>query len=487
MPARGLRLTVNKFFTTLPGVQLRTISSILLAVLVILLCAERAAAEPKPQKRRPRIGLILEGGGARGFSHVGVLKILEKNRVPIDFIAGTSMGSIVAGAYAAGRSPAEMEKVLSSTDWAELFDESVPRSEIPFRLKSGREREIFGDAKLSLQGGGLILPSGFIQGQRILPLLQNLFRDVPNPADFDKLAVPLRVVAADIETGKAHVFRDGDLSRAVRASMSVPGAFSAVELDGHLLVDGGIANNLPVDQGLEAGMDVLIVVEIQELFANREELKSPFAVTGQMLGFLLEENTQRSLKLLRPQDIRIGVDLRGYGSGDFAKGAEIMEKGRAEAEAMESQLQHLALSEAEYEEYQRRRHNQPAGQPIEFIRIENDSVVPNEAIQQQFGIKVGDSLDRAIVDEAIERIYRGGSFASVDYDYRTENGQNGIVVTVRDKPWYKEYARIGLTVEDDFDGNTIFGLALDYRLNRLNKWGGYWAMEGQVGTNPNIY
>lgn len=237
----------------------------LLLFLPVLLSFTTVLAEDSPafKEKRPKIGLVLAGGGALGFAHIGVLKVLEENHIPVDFVAGTSMGAIVGAAIATGKSSADMDSLLTSTDWDQLFIDSSPRQDLPYNLKAGRNREIYGDAKLGIKDGTFVTPAGVVQGQKILPLLQRLYDNAPvSPVDFDKLPVPLRVVAADIESGEAVVISNGDLATAVRASMSVPGFFAPVSMGGHELVDGGIANNLPVDVTIGMGADVLIVVEL---------------------------------------------------------------------------------------------------------------------------------------------------------------------------------------------------------------------------------
>ncbi|HQH27965.1 MAG TPA: patatin-like phospholipase family protein [Oligoflexia bacterium] len=212
-----------------------------------------AAPAAPPPKDKPKIGLVLSGGGAKGIAHVGVLKILEQERIPIHFVSGTSMGSIVAAAYASGLTSQQMEEEFKKVDWDKLFDESIPREDLPYRLKSGRDRRIVGDGKLALRKDAAIAPIAFVQGQHLVPLFQRIFGKVDTPVDFDKLPVPFRAIAADIETGEQVVLKSGDLATTARASMAVPGFFAPVEIDGRMLVDGGIVNNFRTEGGTEQG------------------------------------------------------------------------------------------------------------------------------------------------------------------------------------------------------------------------------------------
>ncbi|HEY8122645.1 MAG TPA: patatin-like phospholipase family protein, partial [Myxococcota bacterium] len=210
--------------------------------------ASAALAQPAPEaaqpaKGRPRVGLVLSGGGARGIAHIGVLRVLEQHRVPVDLITGTSMGSIIGGLYAAGYSPDEMEKIVDEIDWQDSFDDAPPRAHRSFRRKED-DRNFLTSLKLGIKkGGGIALPWGLVQGQKLNLILRRLFMPVAEIHDFDQLHVPFRAVSTDVVTGKPEVHASGDLATAVRASMSLPGVFAPVEEGGKLLVDGGISNN----------------------------------------------------------------------------------------------------------------------------------------------------------------------------------------------------------------------------------------------------
>ena len=227
----------------------------------------------------PRIGLALSGGGARGLAHVGVLKVLEELRVPIHCVTGTSMGAIVGGTFAAGRPPAEMEKIVLAADWDEIFRDRPPREEIAVRRKVDDYKTLFAP-EFGVKDGGLALPKGVIAGVSI----ESFFRSLATPAfgitDFTKLPIPFRAMGTDIETGESVVLDHGSLAQAMRASMSVPGALSPVEIDGRLLVDGGIANNLPIDEARKLCADVIIAVNISTPPMKRKDITSALSVTG---------------------------------------------------------------------------------------------------------------------------------------------------------------------------------------------------------------
>src|SRR5499427_111301 len=225
------------------------------AVSVSLACPAVLAQQPATQ--RPRIGLALSGGGARGAAHIGVLKVLEELRVPVDCVTGTSMGSVVGGSFAAGTTPAEMEDIVTHTDWGAVFTDRPPRAEISPRLKQDDYKGLFAP-EFGVRGGTLVVQKGVVSGVNIESFLRYLTQQSARIGDFRKLPVPFRAVATDIETGEAVILDHGNLSRAMRASMAIPGAVAPVEIDGKLLVDGGIANNLPIDVARKICGDVIV-------------------------------------------------------------------------------------------------------------------------------------------------------------------------------------------------------------------------------------
>src|ERR1043165_2690810 len=253
----------------------KTRNSALLAVLALLGCGSLAAQEAPPRAGggRPRIGLVLSGGGARGAAHIGVLKVLDELHVPIDAIAGTSMGAVVGGLYATGFSAEDIERIVSTLDWQDAFKDRPPRAELTFRRKQ-EDQNFLVKFPLGLRSGNFLLPKGLIQGQKLNQTLRKLTLPVARITDFDQLPTPFRAVATDLETGEAVVMDHGDLTSAVRASLSAPGVFSPVERDGRLLVDGGLSQNLPIDVARSMGVDVLIVVDVGFPLLKRDKLTS---------------------------------------------------------------------------------------------------------------------------------------------------------------------------------------------------------------------
>ena len=284
---------------------------------------------------RPKIGLVLGGGGARGAAHIGVLKVIERENIPIDYIAGTSMGAIVGSLYASGKSVAEIEGIVNSIDWQDALTDKGPRSEHSIGSKKN-DVEFAISMEAGFNHGKLQLPTGLVQGQRLELLLRRLLIDSSQIKDFDNLPIPFRAVATNLATMKPMVFDSGDLAIAVRASMSVPGAFEPVRYDGMVLVDGGIVDNVPVDVVRAMGADVVIAVDVRTPLQPASELSSIGSILNQVINGLMTAETDKEINTLTPDDIYILPDLRDVKSGDFSRAHEAVPFGE------EAASQHLA-------------------------------------------------------------------------------------------------------------------------------------------------
>src|SRR3954468_15626271 len=322
--------------------MLRKFGRVLLAAGLALCACDASLAQ-----RAPRIGVVLSGGGARGLAHVGVLKVLEEMRVPVHCVTGTSMGAIVGGAYAAGTPPAELEALVRKADWNEVFRDSPPRTDISTRRKIDEYKTLFAP-EYGVKRSGLVLPKGVIAGVAIEAFFRGLTQPAIDVTDFDKLPIPFRAVAADIETGEAVVLSHGGLARALRASMSVPGALAPVEIDGRLLVDGGIANNLPIDEARKLCGDVIIAVNISSPALKREQITSAFSVAGQLINFLGKVNVERQLASLGSRDLLIAPQLGDIAASSFERSADAIRIGEEATRAVAGALGRYSVTEEQY-------------------------------------------------------------------------------------------------------------------------------------------
>ncbi len=453
-----------------------------LAVLVVLGPAslETAAAE------RLRIGLVLGGGGARGIAHVGVLKMLEELHIPIDCIAGTSMGSIIGGLYASGMTPEQMAETVQRIDWPAAFVDGPPRADLPFRTKQ-QQRVLLTDKGVGIKNGSVQLPQGLLQGQNLLLLLEELSLPAARVHDFDQLKVPYRAVATDLVTGTPVVLKSGELAKAMRASMSIPSALAPVELEGKLLVDGGVSNNVPVDVARKlCRPDVIIAVDVGAPLAPASELTSILSVTNQLTSILTVRNAQEQIKTLGRKDILITPDLKDISSIDFDRASEAVQIGYAAAETQRSALSRLSIAPDAYRAELAARPQLPgaADDPVvAFIRIKNKTRLADQVIESQLGIKPGDRLDPQQLNRNLNIIYGMGDFQQVSYSLVEEDGKTGLVVEAQESYIGANTLNFGLFLGANMKGDSLFNISTAYTMTQLNSLGGEWRNFVQIGGN----
>jgi len=446
----------------------------LFLILIMLLGTLEAGAQQLTGMGRPRIGLVLSGGGARGVAHIGVIKVLEDMKIPIDYIAGTSMGAIVGGLYASGISPAELEKIVTSMEWNDAFKQDAADYMIDFDV--------------GYKDGKLQIPKGLIQGQNLNMALKSLLLHTERIRNFDDLPIPFRAVGADIENGSAVVLQKGELVKALRASMSIPGVFAPVEIDGRMLVDGGIANNVPVDVVRQMGADHVIVVDIGTPLRSRDKLVSPVAISAQIMTIMIQRNSQAQIATLREGDILIQPQLGDVGSSDFSRALESIRIGREKAMELQSQLAGLAVPEKDYLAYLSRQRKQPQELPqVDFVEVVNKSELATKVIEAQIKTKPGDKLDMPGLQKDINRTYGIGTFETVDFRLERKDKQAGIVVEAIEKSWGPNYLRFGLGIEDNFKGASTYTVSTRFTKTALNRLGAEWRTELQIGETPRFY
>jgi NTE family protein len=434
-------------------------------------------------KDRPRIGLVLSGGGARGAAHVGVLKVLEELRVPVDFIAGTSMGSIVGGSYASGNTVDQMMRDISKIKSADLATDSPSRQDVSIRRKQDDLQNYIGP-ELGFRGGKLLLPKGVVTGIGLEAVLRDLAK-VKGPVDFDTLPIPFRACATDIEFGKSVVFRSGDLAAVMRASMSVPGAIAPAEIDGKMLVDGGLTRNLPVNVAREMGADVVIAVNLGTPLMKRDEIDSLLGVTGQMINILTEQNVQASLDSLKSDDILIVPELGDYSSTDFDHMPDTVPIGEAAARKVKDQLSRYSISPQQYAEHRRKQMGADVAdtRPINEIRVEGLKRVNPKVIAENMETQTGKPLDIKVVDADMRRIYGRGDFEHVGYRLIEEPGKRILVVDAVEKSWGPDYLRFGLGLSSETGGDSYFNILASYRKTWINSLGAEWRNDVQLGQS----
>ena len=437
----------------------------------------------------PRIGLALSGGGARGLAHVGVLKVLEELRVPVHCVTGTSMGSIVAGTYASGLSVAEMEARVRAVDWNDMFRDRPPRAEVASPRKMDDYKTLFAP-EYGVKDGGLALPKGILAGVAIEAFFRKLTERAVPVNDFRKLPIPFRAVAADIETGEAVVIDHGSVSRAMRASMSIPGAMAPVEFEGRLLVDGAIANNLPIDEARKLCGDVVIAVDISTPPLRREQITSALSVTTQLYNFLGKITVDGQLKSLTDRDVLITADLGNVGTGSYERAAETIHLGEEAARRVADSLRRYSLPPEQYaalRQKQTRTLERTALGTVDEIRFEGLQRTNPEALRPLVESKPGEPLTEEQISADLRRIYGRGDYESVDYRIQQEPGSRVLVIRPREKAWGPDYLRFGLGLASDFQGDNAFNILVQYRRTWLNRLGGEWLTEFQLGRDTHLF
>lgn len=428
----------------------------------------------------PRVGLVLAGGGARGLAHIGVIKYLEERGIRIHAIAGTSMGSIIGGLYASGLTAAELEEVARGIDWRYAFDDSPPREQLPFRRKE-EDFDFLVGAQLRFKDGRLRLPMGAIEGQHLNFVLHDLVAHASRISDFDRLPIPFRAVAADIVTGEAVVLSEGDLALAMRASMSIPGVFTPVELGGRLLVDGGIAKNIPVDVAQSMGVDRLVVVDIGTPLAPREQLGDVLALVDQLSNIMTRSNSEAQLALMDPADVlvRPPLEAAGIGSASFDKVDEAIRLGYEAARVLDARLSGLIASG----EVERLAARPKLVMPrIAAIRVDTDAPVSRRMIRSMISQPVGERLDSKRIERDISTIYAMEEFARVDYHVSREPEGHVLHVYAKANPQGENILKLGMNWDQDSRGDSEFGLRASWHQRGLNRLGGEWYSAGELGS-----
>ena len=467
----------------------RVFQSLLLALSLVLcsvVSAETVQADSS-MLTRPKVALVLSGGGARGFSHVGVIRELERLGVKIDIVAGTSMGAMVGGGYASGYSVEQMQDIILGVDWKEMFALRPDRDEINWRRRQDDFKGL-GTQEIGLSKKGVLFPDSVVPAQHLEIFLRSITRHVSSVTDLSKLSIPFAAIATDLDTGEAVVMqKDVTLADAMRSSMSVPGAFSPFPYKNHVLVDGGLAQNLPVEQAKAMGADIIIAVNAGTPLGKSKDIHSVAGVMGQMIGILTERNVDHSKSLLTEKDILITTDLTGFNAGDFQKAEAIIEAGEKSAQKYEPQLKRLAVSQEAFEQWNLAR--QSAVQPPQARQVASVQVQGLEVVNPKSVIKSADlDLTKPITEDQIAqasaKIWATDDFTLVPYTFEPgPNGTQTLVWRPQEKPWGYNTIRVGGKISTDFNQEHTFDFLVAHTMGWLNSWGGEWRNEAQIGKD----
>ncbi|EMI4392277.1 patatin-like phospholipase family protein [Vibrio parahaemolyticus] len=440
---------------------------------------------------RPKVAVVLAGGGAKGAAHIGVLKALEEMHIPVDIITGTSMGAYVGGLYATGMSADEIDSFIYSVDWNSGYRDRVDRSQRRVRDKEYEDRyQITTD--LGLRFGEVRAPTGVVQGQNMLRVLRETTGNLGRFDSFDELAIPYRSVATDILELDEVVIGNGYLVDAMMASMSVPGALPPYKLNGHMLVDGGVVNNMPVDVARAMGADVVIAVDISTDYKTEDDFTGLFTVADQLSNYLVRRSTQQQVETLQEHDVYIRPNVGQMETVEFDKMPWAFQSGYDITKEMESKLVGLRLSNAEYQKYidhkQEVRKKLVYGDDrvVDEIVIVNNTHYSDVLLTNRLELETGRKIETAEIEKAVENLYALDRFELITYHFEEVDGSNLLVFDVNEKSWGPNYLNFRFFLEDDFDTDSQYGIGMSTNFTNLNSHGAEMALNVEMGTDKLI-
>jgi NTE family protein len=437
---------------------------------------------------RPRVGLVLGGGGARGAAHIGVLEVLRENRIPVDCVAGTSMGGLVTGAFAAGLSPDEMLTAMGQADWRAMFEDNPPVKEINPRIRNQSRLFLPGTELGVTKEGAQPLPA-VVQGQKVKLFINRLVRSQYGEPLIEKMPIPVSIVATDLVNGDKVAFREGSLTHAMRATMSVPGLMAPVKDGERLLVDGGLVDNVPIDEVRgNCNPDVVIAVNVGSPLMKAGDIGGIFSIAGQMINILTEQNVTRSLATLKSGDIYIKPDLDGITAADFSRYAETAKRGRVAAEAMLPRLRALSVGEQQYQDWLAMMTPVRGPLPVvDEVRIAGlkrvNPAYPDRYLKDYDGTPV--SVDR--LDKDMGLIYGDGLYDDVDFSLLSTRDRNILRVTPVEKEFGPNYLRFGFNLNAASNAPSTFNLRAAYQQTLINSLGGEWLAGVQIGNEMGVF
>ena len=464
----------------------RILTLVLISHLVFLTHLARGDQTPDDRLVRPKIAVVLGGGGAHGVTHLGVLQELERQRVPIDLVVGSGFGGIVGGLYASGMSLGEIHTFLVETNWPNVFDPDSQREDLSFRRKTD-DADYLIKYKVGIKDGQALLPTSLVPNEKLARLLQTVTADIKGVKNFDALPIAFRAVAMNLVTGDQVVLANGALDRAILATSSSPGTLPPVEIDKQLLVTGSLVNNLPIDVARQWGADVIIVVDIGSYVRSAADLNSIFTVVDQVSHLLLQKNSEASIRRLGERDILIQPNIVPDKETNFDNLSENIEKGVTAVADLGDAFAGVRLNDKQYAELSARRAVQRSRKPvINGIELLNESNVNNEVILSLVTQALDRPLDKAALEKDLLKIYGIGAFSSVDFDLVDQGESSLLQLSVVENRAGNRFWRFGLSLEDDLDGNSAYTGSASMTWTQLNRLDAEWRSQVRIGERQQI-
>ncbi|MBC3831168.1 patatin-like phospholipase family protein [Undibacterium amnicola] len=437
-------------------------------------------------KERPKVALVLSGGGARGFAHIGVLRVLKEMRIPIDFVVGTSMGAVVGGAYAAGRSIEDIEDIVRNTSWDTVLADRPARDALDFRR---REEDVNLPSRIefAVTKSGITFPPSAAGNSALEQALTRLLPNGMKSEHINHLPIPFRSVASDLVTGEMVELTDTPLFITLRASLAVPGMFAPVHINKRLVVDGGLVRNLPIDMAKKMGADIVIAVNVGTPLAQEKELGSAISVAQQMLQILTEQNVQRSLKELRPKDILIAPNLSGIDFLDFDEHHNAMLAGDIATRQLETRLQHLQSTPEDYRRYEQLRTAEGStpdrALKIASIEIQGTQNINPDILLKQSGLQLNELTSEEKIRQVTGKLYGRGDLDHVEVEIDDRGEERDVVIKTHEAVWSKNRLRLGLELSSDFNDTHKFSLGAMHIAASQNRWGGEARIIAKIGSD----
>ncbi|MCG9641456.1 patatin-like phospholipase family protein [Vibrio sp. Isolate34] len=441
--------------------------------------------------KRPTVAVVLAGGGAKGAAHIGVLKALEEMQIPVDYITGTSMGAYVGGLYATGMSADEIESFIYTVDWNRGYRDRVNRSDRRVRDKEYEDRYQL-NTDLGLGWGEIKARKGVVQGQNMLRILRETTGNLSSFDSFDNLAIPYRSVATDIIKLEEVVIDHGHLVDAMMASMSVPGALPPYEVDGRMLVDGGVTNNMPVDVARAMGADIVIAVDISSNYKGKEDFTNFLAAADQLSNYLVRRSTQEQAETLTDDDVFLRPDVGLMETTEFDKMPGAYQAGYDAARQYSAELSKLSLSNADYQKYIE--HKQQARKKLKHgdqtvvdkVIINNNSHYSDKLIENRLNLDSGQILKTSEIESQVKDLYALDRFELVTYEFENVDGEDQLVVDVNEKSWGPNYLNFRFYLEDDFATDSQYSIGMSANFTDINSHGAELRTNLEMGTDKLI-
>jgi NTE family protein len=441
------------------------------------------AATKTPQRHRPTIGVALEGGGAMGLAHIGVLKWFEEHHIPVDYVAGTSMGGLVGGFYATGMTPEEMQKLIEGLDWREILGDRTPYEDLSYRRKE--DQRAYPNSLIFGLRHGLSAPAGLIAGHQIGLLIGRVTLPYYGISSFDDMPVPFRCVATDLVSGQSHVFKDGPLAIALRSTMSIPGVFSPVREGKAVYVDGGLLDNLPTDVVRKMGAEIVIGVHLESAPVEANDIRSVFSVLNHSVSAVVTENEMRSLELA---DSIISVPLGEFTTVDYAKSEPIMQRGYEAAKTKARMLEAFALNDADWEAYlQARKAREHTELPIpQFVKVEGTSQRGAVDVARYLKGFPGKPIEPQRLDAALTRLTGVGRLDSASYWLTEQDGKAGLLVRVVEKNDAPPMFQMAFEVDGSQAGNVDFTMGTRFTFMDVAGYRSEWRTDLLLGNTYGV-